>query len=301
MIKNNQVVLYYLLIISFFTQIFSQNYDALLEDTITCMGNENTNNCTSVKLSSGVYQCCKLKTTTYSSDYSLCSVQVTPISTFKNYLELKSTKALFKEIFGYVIYNTSYTYNYDYSSNTYTYNYDYYSNYLKIKMDYICKDGNATLKFGYDTYTNSEISVLQSSNHCLRYIYYDKLFTSKQDCFNSVLTQNAKDAGLSCGYFEFHLKYSDGLTDTIQICNIFNNDLISYGQLDDKTKESFESIVSTNKNSSKTVVSYNVEFSDKNGNTLVYDSTSQKVTSSTSNSKMNSISKYLMLFIVLLL
>ena len=62
-----------------------------------------------------------------------------------------------------------------------------------------------------------------------------------------------------------------------------------------------------NQDESKVVVSYRVEFSDENGNTLVYDSTTEKVTSSssstssTSNSEISSISKYLILFIVLLL
>lgn len=58
-------------------------------------------------------------------------------------------------------------------------------------MDYNCKDGNATYLFGYDTYTNEEIKVLKSDNHCLRFIYNDYLYnssTSKENCFNSDLT-----------------------------------------------------------------------------------------------------------------
>jgi hypothetical protein len=283
MIKNNRLILCCLLIISFLSQIFSQSNDALLKDISLCMKNNNTKNCTNVRLTSGVYQCCNVNVYSSVVFQSICSVQITPISEFIKFMETGSIKALYKEIFGYIIYHNS-------LNSTII-------DYIKFKADYVCKDGNTTIKFGYDTYSDSEINVLQSENHCLSYIYYDNFFTSKQNCFNSVLTQNAKDAGLSCGYFEFHLKYSDGLTDTIQICNIFNSELINYGQLDDKTKESFETIISTYKDGTKVVISYNVEFSDKKGNTLFYDSTTQKVTG---NSEIYSISKYLILFIVLL-
>jgi len=262
----------------------------MYNDIELCMENKNINNCTNVKMTSGVYQCCKVRTISYYTDYTFCSVQVTPISLFKEQMEDKTTKALFKEIFGYSLYNVDY--NVD-------------QNYLKMKMDYNCKDGNATYLFGYDTYTNEEIKVLKSDNHCLRFIYNDYLYnssTSKENCFNSDLTQSSLNVGLTCGYFEFTIIYSDKTRDNIQTCNIFNKELIDYGKLDEKTKESFETVVNSNKNSSKIMLSYTVDFSDKNGNKLFYDSQTETV-SSNENSKVNSISisKYLILLSVLLI
>lgn len=281
-----------LLIISLLSQIYSQNYEQMFNDIELCLYNDNTNNCTNVKMTSGVYQCCKVKTSGYYLDNTLCSIQVTPISLFKEQMEDKTTKALFKEIFGYSLYNG------------YNYGYNEYRDYMKIKIDYYCKDGNATSLFGYDTYTNEEINVLQSDNHCLRFIYSDILYNSyatKENCFNSVLTQSSINVGLTCGFFEFTIIYSDRTRDSIKTCNIFNKELINYGKLDDKTKESFESVVNSNKNSSKIVLSYTVDFSDKNGNKLFYDSETETVSSD--NLKVNSISisKYLIFLSVLLL
>ena len=101
----NLSFLNYLLIISLLSQIYSQNYQQMYNDIELCMENNNINNCTNVKMTSGVYQCCKLRTISYYTDYTFCSVQVTPISLFKEQMEDKTTKALFKEIFGYSIYN----------------------------------------------------------------------------------------------------------------------------------------------------------------------------------------------------
>ena len=127
--QSNLSFLNYLLIISLLSQIYSQNYQQIFNDIELCMENNNINNCTNVKMTSGVYQCCKVRTISYYSDYTFCSVQITPISLFKEQMEDKTTKALFKEIFGYSLYNVGY--NVD-------------QNYLKMKMDYNCKDGNAT-------------------------------------------------------------------------------------------------------------------------------------------------------------
>ena len=240
------------------------------------------------KLSSGVYQCCRVSTTTYYTTVSICSVQVTPISTFKQMIEDKSFKALYKEISGYVIYG---------------YTNSVSQEYLKTKMEYQCKDGTATYLFAYDTYTNDEINVFKSGNHCMKYFYYNSLLNSKNDCFNSEITPAQKNAGLSCGYYEYNIKYSDGTSESFKSCNVFNKALINYGKLDDKTKENFETFVSTNQNGNKIVLSYSVDFSDSSGNKFVYDSVSQKImigNDETNNSVIHSISKYLTLIIGLL-
>ena len=81
-------------------------YENLLQDISTCMSHNDKTTCTNVELSSGIYQCCLVATTVYTNygayPISFCSVQVTPIKTFKEVIEMESTKALYKEIWGYV-------------------------------------------------------------------------------------------------------------------------------------------------------------------------------------------------------
>ena len=152
-----------------------------------------------------------------------------------------------------------------------------------MTLDYECIDGNFIFNYGYDIFTDEEITLLKSDNHCLRYNYNQDIFTSKEDCYNSVLLQSSKDEGLSCGYFEYNLKYSDGSSETIKSCGIFNKELINYNQLDQKTKETVKNFVTDNTETGKTITSYEVNLSDNDGNSLVYNSLSETV--SNENSK----------------
>ena len=285
----NHRIFSYLVLFSLFCKIIPQNYQAISNDISLCIANKDINTCSNVQLSSGVYQCCKVTSTTYYTSVSFCSVQVTPITSFKQMMEDKSTKAYLKEISGYVIYG---------------YTNSVSQEYLKSKTEYQCKDGTATYLFAYDTYTNDEINLFKSGKHCMKYFYDNYLLNSKDDCFNSEITQASKDAGLSCGYYEYNIKYSDGTSESYKSCNIFNKAMIDYEKVDDKTKENFETFVSTNQNDEKIVLSYSVQFSDSSGSKFVYDSISQKITVSgndeTNNSVIHSISKYLTLIIGLL-
>ena len=287
--KINHRIISYLVLFSLFCQIIPQNYEAISNDISLCLDNKDIDTCSNVILSSGFYQCCKVTLTTYYSSDSICSIQVTPITPFKQMMEDKSIKALYKEISGYLIYGYA-------NSES--------QEYLKSKTEYQCKDGTATYLFGYDTYTDDEINLFKSGNHCMKYFYDNYLLNSKDDCFNSKITQASKNAGLSCGYYEFNLKYSDGTSESYKSCNIFNKAIIDYQKVDDKTKENFETFVSTNQNGEKIVLSYSVQFSDSSGNKFVYDSLSQKIMTNgndqTNNSVIHSISKYLTLIIGLL-
>lgn len=283
--KNNKRFLYYVLIILLFNQIISQNYEEIEKDKELCSGSAYNNNCTSIKLNSGVFQCCNYKVFAFYS----CQTQMTPISSYKKQIENKDTKALLKEIYGYEIYNE---------------NSQSIENY-QLKYEYNCKDGNVTLLFGNDTYTDDEIKVLKSENHCLKYFNNISISVSKEDCFNSVLTQNAKDEGLSCGLIEFTVKYRDDTLENIKSCFIFNKNARNYETIDDITKFLFSEVVEK-----KTYTNYTAELTDESGNKLVYDSKTEKLSSNFVTQTVSDeddsqfalkFSKYFMLLIILLL
>lgn len=280
----NQRISFYLIIIILFNQVLSQNFEQIMDDSQKCIAHQDKNTCSSVKLTSGIYQCCKLFQYVYNPSYpfsnSICSIQINPIKAFNEEMEKETTKALFKEIWGYALYNMGAGSN------------------MKMEMTYTCKDGTASMKFGFDTYTDEEKEILRSENHCMRYIYGINDFTTKEECFNSVILPSSKNVGLSCGYFEFNIKYSDGTSENFKSCNIFNKDVITNGHLDDKTKETLQTFVNNNADDEKIVLSYVVDFSDDKGHKVVYDSITQSIKSS---GKMLSLVKYLFYITLLLI
>ena len=145
------------------------------------------------------------------------------------------------------------------------------------------------------------MDILLSENHCMNYFYGFNDFTTKEECFNAVILPSSEEVGLSCGYFEFNIKYSDGTSESIKTCNIFNKDILSNNYLDDKSKESYKNFVSTNSEDNKVVVSYVVAFSDDKGNKIVYDSLTDSINPNTNSGKNISLVKYSLIIALLLI
>ena len=272
-----------------FILISSQNLDLekIIKDSQLCSNHTDKTSCSSVRLYSGYYQCCKVTTNVMAFSYSFCSVQITPISEYNRIMEMETTKAIFKETFGM----SKYGYLSSQGINP---------EYLKLRMTYECADGQAISEFGYDTYTQEEIDILQSDEHCLNYVYGFSIFSSKQECYDSVLLPSSIKVGLSCGYYKYKIKYSDGSTFELESCGIFNRDSIKQQNLDDKSKDSFKSFVNSNKGDGKIVLSYEVSLSNKEGQYIVYDSALDRITSS-SNSSRNLFFNYFLFIILILL
>ncbi len=285
--KQKRIFSFLLIYVMLFSQILNKKYEDIIDDTIKCTSHLNTDTCPSVELSLNLLQCCKVEMTVYIgeeiiSTSTMCSVAINPIKTYQEELEKDTTKALFKEMWGYSLYNP----NSGIPSS------------MKTLTDYTCKDGSFSLKFGFDTYTDDEIEILKGGNHCLSYFYGFNQFTSKEKCYNALILPSSEKSGLSCGYFEFTIKFTDGTSVSIKTCDIFNKDVITNGHLDDKTKESFQNFVNANSQEGKIALSYVVSFSDNKGNNVVYDSLTQSIKTDSGNniSLIRSI-----LFITLLL
>lgn len=93
--KTNQRTSFYLVIIMLGNQILAQYNNKIMNDIQTCIAHEDTDTCSSTKLTSGIYQCCKISETIYSpSQYSIsvCSIQIVLL----NYLKKKWKGKLLK-------------------------------------------------------------------------------------------------------------------------------------------------------------------------------------------------------------
>ena len=128
-----------------------------------------------------------------------------------------------------------------------------YESYLNIKdgdnsnneldyslvSDYKCKDGSFKMKNNLFKLTSEEEKIINSTNHCL-YLNDDyiknKKSASDEICQNGTLTQNAKDEGLKCGFFDITFKSKSGKIENVKTCHIVNTDDITSGKLNSYTK-----------------------------------------------------------------
>ena len=269
-----------------------------MQEMYKCLdaGKIKIDQCTSVTFDND-YQCCVLETffeldgdpTFHNDDKISCIALNGSIDLLKKIYEEKKYKALQKELYGFLKYGL-----YIYEDNGEKY---YIAPNLSHNQTYKCKDGSYKISFGYDTYTENEKKVLESDNHCLKYFYrhmYEENFeydeekdkyylkqVSNNDCFNANLLQSSKDDGISCGYYEFKLNYVDGTTDTLTTCYFYNENFYKNGEFDEQTKIEFETLINQySSENGKVSKSYITQFSDSEGNTYVFDSSTGKIESS---------------------
>lgn len=125
---------------------------------------------------------------------------------------------------------------------------------------------------------------------------------SSNECFNADLLQSSKDAGISCGHFEFKINYVDGNSDIVTTCFLFNPNFYKNGNFDFQTKSYFESFISQffeDEDEDNAIQNYIIQFSDSEGNTYIYDSLIGKIELSEPFSNDNN-SSYINLNVIIL-
>ena len=243
------------------------------------------------------YQCCIF---ILNSETPECFILGGSIADFKKMKNSEKAKALLKEMAGYYIYGLPY----DIDDNE-----DSRRNDIKNSQNYKCQDGEETIFYGYDNYSSDDKNRIQSDKHCLKYYYayatdmnYKNNKPTKDQCFNAELLQSSKDAGLKCGFYEFHLKFLSGKTEIYTACYIYDPDIIKTKTIDDNTKSNFDNIGNQFTSSENDqFVGYTVDFWDSEGNKLSYDPLTGKVESSSSNSKRIKIQSSIYLLFLLIL
>ena len=267
--------------------------------------------CLATTLSDSYFQCCVL---TIEYPYIIEDNKNYEKSCFIMYKEIKYLqevynsvmfKATTREMFGYLRYGLYYID--DDGERFYIADDDSF----KMKQIYKCNDGTAEYSYGYEEYTQTDISVFDSGSHCLKYFYrymyseeYDEnnelTPVSKNDCLNAQLTQTALDAGVKCGFFQFNINFVQGGAKTYQTCYLYNTNFISDKKLDEKTQSELQAYVAQigYKEGNGAYSSYTTQFSDESGNTYTFDMTGQ-FTQPSSISNLLSLSKYIYLLLVL--
>ena len=290
-----------------------------MQEMNKCMdaGRENIDQCTSTTFDND-YQCCELEiayepTKEYKNiryEHTCVALNGT-IDILKPIYEDKKYKAFLKELFGFLRFGF-YLIDLDHNGQRV-----YLNPNLSHNQTYNCKDGTYKMSFGYEKYTENELKILDSDTHCLRYFYrymdainyqYDEekekillKSVSNNECFNANLLQTTIDEEITCGYYEFKINYIDGTTDNFTTWYLYNENFYKNGEFDDQTKNEFQSLIyQYSSRLDKISKSYITQFSDYEGNTYVFDSSTGKMESTNSNGAFYKIN-FLILILFLIL
>ena len=177
-----------------------------------------------------------------------------------------------------------------------------YESYLNIKdgdnsnneldyslvSDYKCKDGNFTMENNLFKLTEEEKGIINSENHCF-YLNDDyiknKKSASDEICQNGTLTQNAKDEGLKCGFFDITFKSKSGETKNVKTCHIVNTDDTKSGKLNSYTKNLLNNSFGLFDKEEEVTYTFNLIVGKEIS--ASYDSGTDKIVNNTNNNNNN--------------
>ena len=216
--------------------------------------------CFSVKLNINNAQCCLLELTNSNGVSKNCSLLG---SSLKDIGDIQVSNAFMKELAGFQIYGQG-------------------DDDVKHIQKYKCKDGDLTIKYGYDEYTDEEMKILKSENYCLKYFYdylYDGIYQEKviseETCFNADILESSKQAGLECGFFEYQFQFLDGSSKKISSCYVYDK---NYKKLDETTTADFRLLASELSGiEGKMYKQFTISFKGKDGSQIAFDPNTGKV------------------------
>ena len=259
-----------------------KSFSSIEDDQEKCYDNTNLDKCIAVNnLSNKKGQCCYATEENYYGKETICDLYPKPLENFIDLATSKEFNAMAKEYIGVQVYGKAGD-----SSETE----DEKLKKLQEKDEIICKDGEFTLSYGYDEYTEYEKEILNSDEAC-SYYYFDTFENRNLDtpnCKAGKLLESSKDAGLECGNLEISAKYNSRSV-TIKSCVLYSYDL--FKNLTELAI--FKDIVEASLDEDiKDYDRFKVTFSDKNGR--------KKITVDLLSSRFHIISRYLFILILLL-
>ena len=188
-------------------------------------------------------------------------------------------------------------------------------------MIYECKNGNANLTKEIYTFTESEKKILNDENHCLAYKFqYTHEIITNKNCSGALLTDQAKKEGITCALYEFAytLKNREKKL-TRNSCYLLNPDSINnegkakreiknfaMSLLFDEEKRDFENFQVSISDNSNHAFSYDSSTdtlkksgSDSSPNANSNDNNKASNTTADNNSRLISFSEFLILLLLI--
>ena len=244
---------------------------------MNCFNNKDTSTCSQVPMKSGIYQCCRTRiSSSYYNSYQngwihdVCNIWISQDFTQD---QIESMQGSYQEAITFfsIVYNLHIP--------------DY-------KIEYTCPKNSYTLNYGQGSFTQEEIDIIKSENYCLR-LYYEGLYQlgyvsdfvtnertiTKDICLNGLTLPNSKN---SCGYASFNFKLADGTTKTVSTCMMLSSAFYETKNLDKLLEEDFKQF---NSFGDESIVSFDVEMTNKDGKVLSYNSLTGIVTDPKNDAK----------------
>lgn len=300
----NMKLISYILALLFITTLQQYDYDIDLsefmdspayKDAMNCLQHKDLTTCSSVQMTSGLYQCCRVKYTMkyYESYYGsyrthestdMCS------ATFSNDLTDEQIEIMQES----------------YQEATTFISLIYGIHIPELNYEFTCPKKNYILSFGKGDFTDEEIAIMKDENYCLR-LYYEGLHLlglisniassertiTKDICMKGKTLPSSKN---SCAYASFTFKLDDETTEKISTCLMVSAASYETKSLDKLLEQDFAQFKNLN---GQSIESFEVEITNKDGSTLKYDSLTQTLTDNSSGYLGKSLLLFSLLVILL--
>lgn len=281
-----QVMLILLLLFHHITSEYNEEENWTRDSQICSrISSPSKDNCLNAQITSNNNYCCLKTIIDSSGESSYC--QLFSEETYLYYTDPK-TNAFETEETGYSCVK----------SNSCSY-------YLSSSTKTECKGNRSFTGIKFD---QNDITLFKDDNHCLN--IYDKSINGNlkdlnaEVCKNAVLLPSSKQAGISCGYYDFTFTLKDQTTKNFKMCYLMNPDVFQKSENDFQMEieglvdEIIEEVY--NEDLEDFLSTYVVSFADSNGINKSFDSKTGKL-SDQNNSKNLFISKTLFLMVLFLL
>ena len=143
-----------------------------------------------------------------------------------------------------------------------------------------CKTWDFSVNIIDVEYTNKEIKLLSSDQHCLSYFnpYLIHTSTNRREvnrdiCYGSALLKSTRNEGINCGYMEIEI-IEPCANETRQTCFLYDPKVLNNKVLDEATRLNLNAMTKKNENNN---VKYNFVIYGPQGKGYKYDSETRKV------------------------
>lgn len=143
-----------------------------------------------------------------------------------------------------------------------------------------CKTWDFSVNIIDVDYTNKEIKLLSSDQHCLSYFnpYLIHTSTNRREvnrdiCYGSALLKSTRNEGINCGYMEIEI-IEPQATETRQTCFLYDPKVLDNKVLDEATRLNLNAMTKKNENNN---VKYNFVIYGPQGKGYKYNSETGKV------------------------
>lgn len=254
------------------TSINSDFRSKNLKDFYRCF-DQDTNDCSSAKIENKDIECCRFELVdidnlnyfdwTFHIEYQAYNECKIYFKSYPSEAMEKQMEKLAKELFGFREIN-------------------FHQFTPRLREIVNCSSSSMAFEYGGETnYTDEEIEILTSKNHCLYYassktterIYNEKITITESKCFEAISLKETKDAGVTCSFIDMSILFKNGTKVKFNNCFLFPSEAIKNKKVpiivEDVIKENVEEFANEQ---NQTVAEYDFKIIDKDGGYILYNS-----------------------------